>query len=223
VALRMFLADSGVTWTDEVVSLDDSEEWKKRKERAGKFGTIPLLTWREGERTLQINEALAIASFLSQQIQRPSQKNDIFLWGESMQVVSKVHLDVNVSLTAFLWAPIRMNGVDVSDQVKRLKSSVMGTFGVFESKFFHDDRVFVCGTTEPTIGDYFLFEGIDRFVLVLSSDILDEFPRLAKFRERMRQRPNIQAFFDANPSVMSRCSGSPVEEHMRSELKKYWV
>ncbi len=100
-ALRFFLADSGVPWTNVVVPLssDKPEEWKSAKGKAaetGPFGTVPTLELPAPSGVV-FNEVLAIAAYVSRH--GASASADDASWATSLSVASKCHLDITVPLS----------------------------------------------------------------------------------------------------------------------------
>jgi glutathione S-transferase len=164
-ALRMFLEDKRVNWVDEVVPWG-TPAWAPLKADAalsGPFGTLPALSWvtLEGNHVV-LNETMAIAAFVSR---LPPESHSLAdaQWAQSLQVASKVHFDIVTPVLNTLWAPTRMKGMDI----KGVHTAVSGALRRIEKGTFNvDGRPYVVGE-DTSIGDYFLFEALDRLSHVL--------------------------------------------------------
>ena len=161
-ALRLFLADRGFQWVNETVPL--SAAWlevKANRALSGVMGTLPTLELPlgPGQPPLILNETMAIAAVLAQQPEGGSPA--LPDWSASLQLASKLFLDVVNPYIAVLWAPIRMPGVDVRVPAKALRDVTAATLDRVESGLFCDGRKYAIGN-DTSVGDYFLFETIDR-------------------------------------------------------------
>jgi hypothetical protein len=222
-ALRLFLSDSGYEWEDLTQDINFWFDVKYDQSRTGPLGQLPTLVYQEskdGSHSVHLNETLGIAAFLSRKLE-PHSSIDDFVWGQSMSVSSKVYLDISSPLFAICWAPIRLKGVNLSEYASRIKDGVTSIFNLFETNFFNDGRTFVCNTPIPTIGDYFLFEALDTYLMILGEELLLLKPHLTSFHKRMSEREGIKRLFQTC-TFLSEVTKSPHEDEVRRILVDVW-
>ena len=104
-----------------------------------------------------------------------------------------------------------------------MKASVLGALRNISTHYLDDGRPFVCGS-DPTVGDYFLFEAVDRMCAYVGEDIVtaDLPTAVARHRDRVRRRPGVAALFDSD-GVFKRLSASPHEETLQPTVASLWV
>lgn len=141
-----------------------------------------------------------------------------------MEQTSKFHLDLAVPLTTVIWSPVRNPGSDLAFAVKSLRRGAEGVVNAVETRVLSDGRAYLGGAA-PSIADYFLLEGVDRYVGYFGRDAVASLlpPRVAAHWERMRSRPRVSAFLSSDMAYERVTGGPSPEEKMQAQFKELWA
>ena len=183
-ALRDVLIDARVDFTDDRLAVDPS--WYALKGDpaiAGPFGSLPLLC--SGERL--IAQALAIASYLARRLGQYDGRSAEDIARLEM-LTSGAYLELTQPAAELYWswgAPADEAGWPgwFAGHVKRLHSRLAG----FDALSPEAGRFL--GGDAPAVADFFLFEAITEWRLILGPSLLgalDQRPRLSALLETLR-------------------------------------
>ena len=160
-ALRLFLADQGFDWTNELVPMADWAAVKGDVTKSGHFATLPTLTVTGDDgSSFTFNEMVAIIAYLSKQ-QRSVTLSDE-QWAHTLEVAMKAHLDLTIAICTAMYNPHFFPGTPVEKMATNVCKGVASILPRLET-LFSDGRAFCVATTEPTIGDYCLFDALHRY------------------------------------------------------------
>lgn len=223
-ALRYALVDSGLEFKDDKVAISHiiSGNWFNMKNNvavSGLWGTLPILQWGE----TQVAQTEAIAGFLYNVLGHDaSGVGGPAAAAASASLTSLGHQDVIVLCLQL----VNMVGVMQHAKDEELAQNVQGVqvrlnaflprIETLATKRMDLDKYLVLDT--PTMGDYYIFEACQVVSLVLGSQVLEGYPGIKAFIDKMQARPAMSAYIASGNRPLT-LTGSPHEPGIIQKLQ----
>eukprot|EP00871_Galdieria_phlegrea_P004679 jgi/Galph1/5211/GphlegSOOS_G3861.1 len=183
--IRLFLEDLKIPYQSKIISFEEWSNYKTEGTNSGElpFGQLPV--FHDG--SLCLAQSGAIARYLAR-------KHDKYGKTEEEKAVNDMLFDTAVDMHAIylkhIYDPKRKQKMDSFLRESKEKLELMEKFCNRRKSTF-----MVCD--EPTMADYYMFEVLD-ILQREESHILDSFPKLKAFHDKMKNRPNIAAFLKSD-------------------------
>jgi len=183
---RLIFAHAGVNYTDQRIERADWPAFKPKTP----FGQIPLLDIDNGKFVL--SQSKAIARYLGNEFNLvpkdhiQAARGDMLVDGydDLTQKFVPFHQEQDPAKKKALWP--------------KLEAEHLTPFLKLYEKFLTDNGTTYFLTNSITWADVFLFDGFEKFKGA-SPTVLDNYPKLAEFFNKVAKEPKIQAWLEKRP------------------------
>ncbi|MDJ0841455.1 MAG: glutathione S-transferase [Acidobacteriota bacterium] len=215
--LRDLLHDAEVAFEDHRVPREQAVngEWvEQAKDPAlgGPYGTLPVLHWGD----FQLAQTEAVAWFLGQKLGYAG--DDEQSAALSAALCSLGHQDLIIPLGMMLWSPVLKPDADLREAASQTLMWLQRHLVSLERQLETGGQAYLLGA-EPTVGDFFAFEGVDAVAELYGGRTLEPFPNLQAWRQRILKRPRLKDPLANRPTFFCSCSS---EAETRDRLKEWF-
>eukprot|EP00286_Rhodomonas_abbreviata_P016742 CAMPEP_0181343516 /NCGR_PEP_ID=MMETSP1101-20121128/31628_1 /TAXON_ID=46948 /ORGANISM="Rhodomonas abbreviata, Strain Caron Lab Isolate" /LENGTH=202 /DNA_ID=CAMNT_0023455151 /DNA_START=260 /DNA_END=868 /DNA_ORIENTATION=- len=195
-----------------------SGNWFNMKNQAhisGPFGMLPVMDWG----TTRLGQTEAIAGFLFHQLGHGEGAGPEKA-AMSASLVSLAHQDMIVvclQLVSIMGSMPNAPDDQLAQSVQSCQVRINGILPRVEAMLTAASTDYLLGAS-PTMGDYYLMEALDVVSLVLGESMVDNYPALTAFKQRMMSRPKISEYIQGGnrPTTLT---GSPAEVAVLTKIR----